>query len=329
MFIEIHTDTSCFENLKQEWCSLIKEAQVQTIFQTPAFIQSWWKVYGTEKLYIMSLRNEAQDLVAICPFQVITKDAQQVLTFIGDKDITDYQDIIVHPDYIEEVYAEIHAYLDHNRELFSTIELFSVPENSPTRTHLKLSDKHREETQQDTCPVIDLPHNWNSYLEGLDRKQRHEVRRKLRKLTESVEHEFVVVTDVTTNPTAIDEFIKLHTISSADKASFWNEQRVAFFTTFLTAASKHDWLRLFFLKIENEACATMLIFDYNNHYNLYNSGYNPEKYRELSTGQVLTSYTIQDAIEKGKSRYDFLRGTEEYKYRLGGKPEAVFDIKFT
>jgi len=102
--------------------------------------------------------------------------------------------------------------------------------------------------------------------------------------------------------------------------------------------AEQGWLKLFFLHIDHwlensfdlpmptQPIAAMLIFDYNGVYNLYNSGYDPQ-YRQLSAGQVLTTLTIQHAIENKKTIYDFLRGNEEYKFRLGGKPEAVMDLK--
>jgi len=102
--------------------------------------------------------------------------------------------------------------------------------------------------------------------------------------------------------------------------------------------AEQGWLKLFFLHIDHwlensfdlpmptQPIAAMLIFDYDGVYNLYNSGYDP-RYRQLSAGQVLTTLTIQHAVENQKTVYDFLRGDEEYKFRLGGKPEAVFDLK--
>jgi CelD/BcsL family acetyltransferase involved in cellulose biosynthesis len=59
---------------------------------------------------------------------------------------------------------------------------------------------------------------------------------------------------------------------------------------------------------------------------LYNSGYDPQFF-PLSPGNVLTAYTIQDAIRLGRARYDFLRGDEIYKFRFGAQPEPVYDLE--
>jgi CelD/BcsL family acetyltransferase involved in cellulose biosynthesis len=70
----------------------------------------------------------------------------------------------------------------------------------------------------------------------------------------------------------------------------------------------------------------MLIFDYNDQFLLYNSGFDPAQFNNLSTGNVLTAYTIKQAIEQRKTVYDFLRGDEVYKFRFGAVSQPVYDI---
>ncbi len=38
---------------------------------------------------------------------------------------------------------------------------------------------------------------------------------------------------------------------------------------------------------------------------------------------MLLAHVIRDAIERGRRRFDFLRGEERYKYEFGPTPEAV------
>jgi CelD/BcsL family acetyltransferase involved in cellulose biosynthesis len=44
---------------------------------------------------------------------------------------------------------------------------------------------------------------------------------------------------------------------------------------------------------------------------------------------VSRAYAIRDAVERGKSRFDFLRGAEEYKHRLGGKDTELVMLRLT
>ena len=89
---------------------------------------------------------------------------------------------------------------------------------------------------------------------------------------------------------------------------------------------ERGWLRLNFLTITGERAASYLNFTYNNEMLVYNSGLLPEAYGRLSPGIVLLAWNIRHAIEEGISRFDFLQGDESYKYQMGGRDEAVFNL---
>jgi CelD/BcsL family acetyltransferase involved in cellulose biosynthesis len=55
---------------------------------------------------------------------------------------------------------------------------------------------------------------------------------------------------------------------------------------------------------------------------LYNSGYDAD-FSGLSVGIACKLLSIRDAVERGLTRYDFLKGEETYKRRLGGVPVAL------
>lgn len=296
---------------------------------TPEFMETWWDTLGQGKLAVITVIQD-DELIGVAPFFVNTNDnGLQQLGLVGCKNVADYLDCIYDPDYQDEFFATIGDILSTTRVMWETAELCNIPEHSPTKA---LLPKHLrfpiDQTQQDVCPVIELPDTWDKYLDSLERKQRHEIRRKFRKMEREVAFEFELVTKPQDVEQATQTFIKLHAASSEDKAHFWDDEHREFFKTFLMKAAEKNWLRLFFLKIEGEAVSTMLIFDYNNHYYLYNSGYLSDAYTSLGTGSILTAYTIQHAIEQGKSQYDFLRGDEEYKFKFGARPEPIFDLSF-
>jgi CelD/BcsL family acetyltransferase involved in cellulose biosynthesis len=61
-----------------------------------------------------------------------------------------------------------------------------------------------------------------------------------------------------------------------------------------------------------------MYFDYNDTIYLYNSGFEKD-YISLSVGLLSKALCIKDNIESGKKKFDFLKGNEVYKSRLGGK----------
>lgn len=318
----VYTDDSIFTDLKDEWLDLLSRSVTNYVFQTPQFQEAWWTTLGTGELRIIAVRTGEGKLVGLAPLFL---DSERQLCFVGCVNVSDYLDFLIDQQHQTDVYAAIGGVLKSDSITWKSLYLCSLPEVSPTRQWLKDSFATATETQQDVSPQIALPANWEAYLESIDRKQRHEIKRKMRRVNET-EHAYELFTTETEAHTAIDEFIKLHQASSAEKKDFWDESHLKFFKQFVPAAGRAGWLKLYFLKIDDIRAAAMLIFDYNNQYLLYNSGFDPLQFRNLSTGNVLTAYTIQQAIDANKSLYDFLRGDEEYKFRFGAVAKPVFDI---
>ena len=71
--------------------------------------------------------------------------------------------------------------------------------------------------------------------------------------------------------------------------------------------------------------ATSLSFVYKGVRYLYNSGYNPI-YSNLSVGLMNHALAIQSSIELGHRVFDFMRGSEAYKYHLGGIDRQIYAV---
>jgi len=92
----------------------------------------------------------------------------------------------------------------------------------------------------------------------------------------------------------------------------------SYFRSLAQAMADARMLKLFFLELDAEPVAASMCFDFNSTRHLYNSGFDP-RFRSLSVGLMCKVFSVKDAIEKGLKKYDFLKGAETYKYRLGGR----------
>jgi CelD/BcsL family acetyltransferase involved in cellulose biosynthesis len=99
-----------------------------------------------------------------------------------------------------------------------------------------------------------------------------------------------------------------------------------YFRLLAEAMAKEKLLKLSFLDLDGTPAAAVMSFDYNSTVYLYNNGYDG-KFSSLSVGFLSKVLNIKDSIGRGKKKYDFLKGTEEYKHRLGGKPIPVYRCK--
>jgi CelD/BcsL family acetyltransferase involved in cellulose biosynthesis len=184
-----------------------------------------------------------------------------------------------------------------------------------------------EVKQEDTAPQFVLPLRYEEYLqEQVEKKQRHEIRRKQRRAERETAVDFYYVGAQHNLVAEVDDFVALQQASREDKAQFMTPEMRHFFGVMAQRMHDAGWLRLCFLTLNGEKAATLLGFEYNRRYLLYNSGYDPEAYPHLSPGWVLLAYAIQYAIAVGDHLFDFMQGDEEYKYRFGSQDYAVMRV---
>ena len=330
MQITLHTDAAVFDALADEWRDLMGRAKAAPIFMTPDYQKIWWKHLGEGELRILAIREpESQELLGIASLFV----HDQELHYVGCVDVSDYLDFIIDQRYCAPVFQAIVDYLAV--ELASEWDkgfFCSLSEKSSTLNVLvELAQAKGWTTDvrhEDVCPIIALPATWDDYLAGIKKKQRHEIRRKLRKAENAAQTRWYVIEDsADLSDEAIDIFIDLHQRSTTEKEAFWDSAMIAFFRALVKRFAQLGWLKFYFVEMNGEPASALLCFDYRNEILVYNSGFDVEKFGYLSPGNIIISYSIQHAIELGRARYDFLRGDEVYKFRFGAIAEDVLGVR--
>ena len=179
--------------------------------------------------------------------------------------------------------------------------------------------------REDVCPVVTLPGEggWDDYLGSLEKKARHEIRRKLRRAEESGP---VELTDCPEPLSDLEDFIDLHQKRwGADglfPATPGGDQSRVFVRRLFELFGSNGPLRLTFLTVGERRIAMGIHFETPDGYLYYNAGIDPDA-RDLSPGVVMTARYLQRAIAAGKRRLDFLRGDEGYKYDWGAVDEPI------
>ncbi|MDQ5815543.1 MAG: GNAT family N-acetyltransferase, partial [Actinomycetota bacterium] len=99
-----------------------------------------------------------------------------------------------------------------------------------------------------------------------------------------------------------------------------------FFDRVARAFMPLGWLRLDFLEIGGRPVASTFGFELEKRFYLYNSAYEPEA-RRSSPGLMLVGELVNEAIDRGFERFDFLRGPERYKYQLGAQALPLNNVR--
>ena len=314
------TDIS-LENLGSLFSDSRQKLNWSSVFITPVWLRAWWQVFGEGwQLYIREVRD-GSTVIGIAPLMIKNNTA----CFIGGTDVCDYQDFIVVPGKENEFFTVL---LDDLKSRgIRQLELKHVRPDSAVYVQMTATARERdygvECTAEEVTVEMGLPGAWEEYLERLSSKQRHEVKRKLRRLTEAGEINYKWVDDISAVPGFMDVFFRMFTESRADKAEFLTEQREVFFRAIVDKMSAAGLLKLGILELDGREMASIICFDYNNTIYLYNSGYDPE-YNYLSVGLLSKVLCIQKSIEAEREKFDFLKGAEAYKYHLGGQEIPLY-----
>jgi CelD/BcsL family acetyltransferase involved in cellulose biosynthesis len=297
-----------------------------SVFVLPEWMQVWWQVFGAGAEMRIRTVREGDKVIGIAPLMV--KDGTALL--IGDTDVCDYLDFVVTPGLENEFFNLVLD--DLKKSGIGRLDLKHVRPDSTVLTSLAPLAESRhygvETKKEDVSLEMDLPSSFDEYMATLDTKQRHEVRRKLRRLSEEGTVEYRFVNEGAAVPTTMDTFFKMFVESRQDKANFMTEKMESFFRLLADTMAKAGLLRLGVLELDGQTLAEIMCFDYNGCIYLYNSGYEP-RYTALSAGLLSKVLAIKESIEKGKSRFDFLKVAETYKYHLGGREVPLFRCQIT
>lgn len=314
------------DDLESEWNALLAETASHVPFLRHDYQHIWWQTRGggewsDAELAIVTGRQNGQ-LVSIAPL-FFTPDHQgtPALLLLGSIEISDYLDMIARPDDLPSFLKKLLPFLaSANLPHWRVLDLYNILDNSPTLSALKLTADQLGWTTKieklQHCPYIPLPTDWDTYLAGIDKKQRHEIRRKIRRFEQSdVPGRWYIVQDAEVLNDEIEAFLALMEQES-DKADFLTTPMRDFMHQTIRCAFEANCLTLAFLEIDGQKAAAKLCFDYLNRLWAYNSGID-RRFLRYSPGWVLLGYLLRWAIERGREEYDFMRGSEKYKYRFG------------
>lgn len=328
MHIEVIQTLQGFNALEEEWNDLLSCCSASHVpFLRHEYLTTWWQTRGGGEwqggeLFIVIARDEEDNLIGIAPlFFTQDQDRRPSLMLIGSFEISDYLDVIVRTKSLPEfISLLLDILLSDAAPPWELLDLYNLPDYSPTLEVLKNAARdcglfYSQEPLQKS-PYIPLPGDWETYLAGIDKKQRHEIRRKMRRAEENTPPtRWYIVEDAATLDQEIEDFLSLMA-QDPDKNRFLTQAMRSHMRQAVHAAFNAGWLQLAFLETGGEKAAGYLNFDYHGHIWVYNSGLN-FAFREISPGWVLLGHLLKWANENQRAAFDFMRGDEDYKYRFG------------
>lgn len=336
MEFALHRNFSELAHLSDEWNALLAESITHIPFLRYEYLSTWWETRGggewpESELAVVTAWQDGH-LEGIAPlFSARNHDGSIALWLLGSIEISDYLDILVRPAGLPVFLAGLLDFINQPGRLdWQLLDWHNLPETSPTLAVLQAEAEKcgMAFTQERTyhVPSIPLKGDFEIYLASIDKKQRHEIRRKMRRAAESgLSVRWYIVKDEQALEKEVEAFLELMA-EEPGKAAFLTPAMRQQMQLACRAAFQYGWLQLAFLEVDGQKAAGYLNFDYLDRIWVYNSGID-RRFMDLSAGWVLLGYLLQWANENKRSEFDFMRGNEDYKYRFGGVDRFVVRAK--
>jgi CelD/BcsL family acetyltransferase involved in cellulose biosynthesis len=306
--------------LSGAWSRIAERRSPASIFLTPEWI-AVAREHDSAEAVTLAVGDAPHGIAALA------RDEDGTLRFAGGE-LTDEQDVVAPAGRERSVATAVANWIAGERP--RRIRLEFVPEDAPTLDAIAsvLAKRGYEVARSRliTSPRLGLPGDFETYVQSLGKKERHELRRKIRRLENATHATFRWATEVERGAT-LDRFFSLHRLSRGEKADFMTPDVEHFFRDIADAFAPLGRLRLGVLSAHDQDAAVLFAFAYRGTLALYNAAYDPAL-ASLSIGIVSHAWAIREAIAERFDTYDLLRGDEPYKYDLGatdrwlGKLEA-------
>jgi CelD/BcsL family acetyltransferase involved in cellulose biosynthesis len=332
--VEEITTSDGLRRLRPEWNEVEAAGEPINPFLSWDWQCAWWEAFAVERDLRCLVVSDPDQVLGIVPLQSGTA-GRRVLGFGGGAELSDHLGFLFRPARAGEVAAGALEHLFHSEpeKSSASLDLHYLVDGSPALLALSEAAEQleltQELTQEEVSPQVILGGDFEEYLtQRLNKKDRHELRRKLRRL-DSEQPEWRLITQKELGlEAAIDAFFPILRASGAHKAEFLTPEVESFIRAACRSLEERGWLRLQFIEAGGKLTAATLGFTVSGTWHLYNSGYQPEA-AALSPGLLCVAEGIRLAIDEGCHTADFLRGSEAYKYHLGAVDKPLWRIQLS
>ena len=322
--------------VEAEWKSIEQNPSI-SIFMCWNWLNCWWRQYGKNRsLYIMRLNINGHTELFI-PFQAITKRTLGCISIshwhlLGSQSSagSDYLGAVFKQgcQLSTEEIGKIYRAIEKKKPSYSPLHLdefgqSAFPEKEALYNYLN-KNYYLRNNESTYCPVTDLSGSWDDFLNKLSRNFRSQIRRTLKKFNNNSDLSVTQYRSENDMKDKVEELQRLNTqrISRLGKTSSFDDSRLG---KFLTEATKNlasqqqcYFYQLFYGDI---SIAIILLLDDGEQISYLLGGFD-QQYEQHSPINILFIHAIGDAIKNQRTKFNFLKGQENYKYRW----QAIDDV---
>ena len=330
---EINTKEQFYE-MKNYWDETLNRSTENNIFLT------WEKMapsvnYMEAKSSLKILcATEGNELVGIAPFRITHRRLKGLLSYDIIEPLaygeTDYTGIII----TKQEEQCLHQFIVHllSQKDWDFMNFPDLPQTAQTLALMRTAKDipKFEAIKGAICPYIAIPGTKDKLLANLNSKFQKKLRNSLHKLeSEQGKVELRNYYELGSLDKTMEIFVKLHQkrwTARGEPGRFSNQKSLELTKQTARYFAEKDWLRLYFLTVNNKPVAAELNLEYKEKMYCHLKGLDPDYYK-YRVGSLLTFKVLEECVKKRISEYDFMQGDEAYKFDWTNKFRQNMNIQ--
>jgi CelD/BcsL family acetyltransferase involved in cellulose biosynthesis len=311
------TTTSEMDKLRGPWNDLVDRSRNAGVFQTWEWLSTCRKYFGHGRRLSVICVRDGDRLLGLAPLETshVYGSPLRRLQFIGGE-VSDYLDVIADAEHEDAVIQSMFIWLESNHGHWDVLDMQQIPPDSALIRYQPAPNGYCCVLGQEICPYMPLPESWDVFLSGLGKKSRWNLNYYERRARKEFDMEMRPLGRKELDE-GMEAFFELHQRRWRRRwlpGIFYSGTMKQFHKEVAGMFLDNDWLRLHGIRLDGEFKAVLYCFAHKHKAYYYLGGFEPEL-AKYSLGTVLTGHAIKDAIDRGLTEFDFLRGNEPYKTR--------------
>ncbi len=308
------------------WNELVMQSSANTIFLTWEWLYTWSKYFldSNRKLFILAV-YEKEKLMGLAPWCIRTVGRNYLrirqIEFLGTPETSsDYLDVFTKKGKEEEVTHHIYNFLfGEGSNLWDSLLLRDIPSDSLFLLYfmeqVRRAGKYAAIREGSFCPIVALPRSWENFVNGLSSNRRKNYRYELRLLKryQKVKHDTII--QGSADESNLDRFLSLY---RPRWGKHMDERFYSHLNEFAERCVYRSSIQTDFLSVNGRDIAAFLSFRYEGTLFLYLMAVDKDFDKKISIGNILVGLCLEKAISEGITVYDFLQGSEDYKFHWTG-----------
>jgi CelD/BcsL family acetyltransferase involved in cellulose biosynthesis len=324
--------------LRAEWDRLVERAPAATVFQSWAWVATWYEHFAPDRpLEVLTFRDAAGALVGVAPCSRSRRGGVRLLHLLGrGNDLTEYVGVLADGAHEASVARALVDAWAADAGRWDLVVLPAVLDDAPVVRdvrRLAAARGWRVVAEPQTRMTRPLPGDWPAFYRSLRKSMKDNVNNYANRLRREGRAERLVVADepAALGP-ALERLLDLHRRRAAavdlgrrHEDRFATAARRAFLRAVAGRLAARGELWVGLLEVDGEVLAAQACLVHRERLYLYYSGFDPA-WARYGVMTVLTRRCIERAIAQGCRELDLLLGLDQEKQRWGAEPRPVASL---